>query len=246
METQTAFDLNLAIQTWRENLTNSLAFRRENLNELESHLRDSVATLQTRSLSAEEAFLIATRRIGQSRQLESEFGKLNRGTIWLERAMWMLIGLLVWPFFDRLMSGVAGSLFVLGWRSVRHSPSEVGDAWPVFFSVLIQLSAMVVAACLTWIVLRKAGAFGQWIATKLPRRSSFVLCCFLVSLAVVLLYVAVEILPAVSFRSFVRSNPTQAVAYVGNSSYFIAPLRISGFVILTLFVARKRLVPEKA
>ena len=47
MENQTAFDLNQAIQRWRENLANSPAFRSENLNELESHLRDSISTLET-------------------------------------------------------------------------------------------------------------------------------------------------------------------------------------------------------
>ena len=51
METTTSFDLNRAIQSWRENLAQSPAFRGENLNELESHLRDSVATWQARGLS---------------------------------------------------------------------------------------------------------------------------------------------------------------------------------------------------
>ncbi|HXT11196.1 MAG TPA: permease prefix domain 1-containing protein [Candidatus Angelobacter sp.] len=76
MADQTAFDLNRAIQTWRDNLANSPAFRRENLNELESHLRDSIAALQTRGLSAEEGFLIATRRLGQGREI---IEKLARG-----------------------------------------------------------------------------------------------------------------------------------------------------------------------
>src|SRR6185312_3597451 len=125
MEDQTAFDLNLAIRLLRENLAQSPALRTENLNELESHLRDSVAALQTRGLATEEAFLIATRRLGQSQQLEPEFSKLNRGNIWLGRAIWMLIGLQVWPFFDRLMSGIAGDLFALGSKIVPHSPSGV-------------------------------------------------------------------------------------------------------------------------
>src|SRR4051794_3815451 len=60
METQTSFDLNLAIQRWRENLAQSSALRNENLNELESHLRDSIAALQTAGLSGEEAFVIAS------------------------------------------------------------------------------------------------------------------------------------------------------------------------------------------
>lgn len=55
---------------------NSLASGSENLNELESHLRDSIATLQTRGLSAEEGFLIATRRLGQGQEI---IEKLARG-----------------------------------------------------------------------------------------------------------------------------------------------------------------------
>src|ERR1043165_8539789 len=58
MEATTPFDLNQAIQRWRENLGQSPAFRSENLFELESHLRDSIATLQRQGLSDEEALLV--------------------------------------------------------------------------------------------------------------------------------------------------------------------------------------------
>src|ERR1700744_3695824 len=93
MENQTAFDLNRAVQTWRENLAQSPAFERENLNELESHLRDSVTSLQTRGLSPEEAFFVATKRIGQGRVLEREFGKVNSRAVWIDRLLWILLGL---------------------------------------------------------------------------------------------------------------------------------------------------------
>src|SRR5882724_1033998 len=96
MENQTSFDLNLSIQRWRENLAQSSALRNENLNELESHLCDSIATLQTTGLSGEEAFVIASRRIGKAQQLEIEFGKVNAKSVWLDRLLWMLIGIQAW------------------------------------------------------------------------------------------------------------------------------------------------------
>jgi len=96
MENQTAFDLNLAVQRWREDLAHSSAFRNENLNELESHLRDSIAALQKSGLSNAEAFLIASQRIGSARQLEVEFGKLNGRSLWTDRLLWVLIGIQVW------------------------------------------------------------------------------------------------------------------------------------------------------
>src|SRR5262245_55051661 len=66
METTTSFNLNHAIQRWRENLCQSPAFCSENLDELEVHLRDSVMCLQSRGLSEDEAFLVAVRRLGQA------------------------------------------------------------------------------------------------------------------------------------------------------------------------------------
>src|SRR4051794_28704824 len=65
MENTTPYNLNAEIQQWREALAQSPAFNSENLNELESHLRDSVARLRASGLSEEEALLIATKRIGQ-------------------------------------------------------------------------------------------------------------------------------------------------------------------------------------
>jgi len=237
METQTAFDLNLAIQRWREDLARSTAFQNENLNELESHLRDSIDRLCTPQLSAEEAFLIATRRIGPSRQLEAEFGKLNRGNLWLGRAMWMLIGIQVWPIIDRLMSGIAGYLFVFGWRNNLH-----GVAWPIFLSALIQLPAFIVAVWLTWKVLKNSDKFGQWIATKLSGRSSFAFCCIAGSLIALLLYAGAIFIPA----GWYKLSRMATISIIDESRTFILPFRLIGFVVLTLLLARKQFVPEKA
>jgi hypothetical protein len=96
MENQTSFDLNLAIRRWREDLARSAAFRSENLNELESHLRDSIDGLRTPQLSDEEAFLIASRRIGNAPRLEQEFGKVNGAAVWFDRCLWVLVAVQLW------------------------------------------------------------------------------------------------------------------------------------------------------
>ena len=82
MENPTPFDLNHAIQRWRDGLSQSPHFRREDLAELEAHARDSVATLQAKGLTGEEAFWVATRRLGSPLGLEPEFAKINRGEVW--------------------------------------------------------------------------------------------------------------------------------------------------------------------
>lgn len=79
MEPSHPFCLNRAIERWRENLGQSSAFRSEDLAELETHLRDSIAELEGRGLSSEEAFMVASGRIGGAPALEVEFGKVNPG-----------------------------------------------------------------------------------------------------------------------------------------------------------------------
>lgn len=78
MESTASFDLNRALRHWLQQLGQSPQFETENLVELEAHIRDSVVQLETKGLSAEESFLIATRRVGDRTQLEPEFAKINR------------------------------------------------------------------------------------------------------------------------------------------------------------------------
>lgn len=145
METTTSFDLSKSIRLWRENLTQSPAFRGENIYELESHLRDSIATLQTQGLSAGEGFLIAARRLGRTETLADEFGKMNAAAVWRDRALWMLAGMLFlvigWNFslatytaiiYFSSLAGVSG--FVLGWIGFAAGFAALG-----FFGALFWL-----------------------------------------------------------------------------------------------------------
>jgi hypothetical protein len=92
METTTQFDLEQAILEWRKTLANSPAIRGADLEELESHLRDSVERLQGAGLSALEAFLVARSRLGGYESLSAEFGKVNVEQVWMDRVLWMLTG----------------------------------------------------------------------------------------------------------------------------------------------------------
>ena len=64
METPTSFNLNDALRRWHAGLRPSPNFGDENLVELEAHVRESVAVWQSKGLTEEEAFLLATRRLG--------------------------------------------------------------------------------------------------------------------------------------------------------------------------------------
>jgi hypothetical protein len=81
MENVSQFDLNIALQHWLECLGQSPQVKPADLQELESHVRDSMSQLEGKGLSSEESFLIATHRMGTPAQLEPEFAKLNRSPL---------------------------------------------------------------------------------------------------------------------------------------------------------------------
>lgn len=174
METTTSFDLNHTIQQWRESLEQSPAFRTENLDELESHLRDSMAALEARGLSVAEAFLVATRRVGASQTLESEFGKVNRQAIWLDRLFWMLIGYQVWVVVSGAIRIVTLNAVNLGLIGAGYDFKSHGYVIPGAFAALMHLAGFVASLALCWWLLRRKGQrFGRGLGRWLDRKTTW-------------------------------------------------------------------------
>src|ERR1039458_6935167 len=92
MENQTCFDLNAAIENWRNELAAQPNLASDDRRELETHLRDAIAGFQQRGLNDEESFWLARRRIGQAQQLVPEFVKANTTKIqWQTRLLVALV-----------------------------------------------------------------------------------------------------------------------------------------------------------
>ncbi|HKI69525.1 MAG TPA: permease prefix domain 1-containing protein, partial [Verrucomicrobiae bacterium] len=94
MEKLSRFDLNVAIENWRQELAAQLDLSPEVRRELETHLRDTIAELQKHGLNDEESFWLARRRVGQPRQLCEEFVKADPVKVWRERILWIAVGIL--------------------------------------------------------------------------------------------------------------------------------------------------------
>jgi|GEM_PF-2695704 len=160
MEDKTRFDLNTAVEHWLETLRRSPEIRAENLAELESHLRDSVAEWQRRGLGEEEAFVLAGHRLGGSMALRQEFAKINQSRVWLHRGLWMLVGIQAWALLGTLSHlGAAavtvGGLASLGFkfREPNLYLSALGPASGLTLTYLAFLAACVTGAW--WLVRRK-------------------------------------------------------------------------------------------
>jgi hypothetical protein len=242
MENPTAFDLNGAIRQWREKLAEAPAFRHENLNELESHLRDSIAVLQTRSLSGEEAFWVATRRVGPGSELEAEFGKVNGSAIWLDRFLWMLIGYQAWAFISGFIGAISRNSLLLGLNGAGYDFKAHGNVIPATLFTLVQLAGLAGSLAICWWLFRRKGQqIGRWFGRRLHYRGTlvlmFIVFCLLsvvpglingVTTALMTRKVSWETIPKVYFSLSVSSTITLFISTIV-------------FVALTLFLARKRL-----
>jgi hypothetical protein len=113
METQTRFDLNAAIQNWRQELAAQPDLTPDARRELETHLRDTVAELQRRRLNDEESFWLARRRIGQPHEVAEEFVKAEPAKTIGKYLFWAALAI----FLNEFLGSIRGALRVVSRES---------------------------------------------------------------------------------------------------------------------------------
>jgi hypothetical protein len=233
MNASSEFDLNAAIQRWRENLSQSPQFRAENLDELEAHLRDSISTMQGQRLTDEEVFLVATRRLGGVHALEPEFAKINAREVWLNRALWMLIGIqLVWII--RTVCGLTELAVTLGLRSAGFPFRSTGFGFHAVLLIIVQLMTVAgIVAALYWLVGRKP-RYLSWLAQA--RGVGIVLV-----VSVMMVAAGSRIIP-VAFMKGLSPQEMGAVGYAMMLSGIVLSIaQTIALPVFTVVLARKRL-----
>ena len=76
------FDLEAQVRTWKAHLYRTGSVGYADIDELESHLRDSIDDLTARGIPLEEAFLLAVRRMGDVALIHEEFAKISTEDVW--------------------------------------------------------------------------------------------------------------------------------------------------------------------
>jgi hypothetical protein len=74
--------LESEIAEWRAFVEQGPAVDGRDVEELEAHLRDQIADLAATGLDADEAFLVAVKRMGRVDELSREFAREHRGRLW--------------------------------------------------------------------------------------------------------------------------------------------------------------------
>jgi hypothetical protein len=251
MENSPAFDLNNAINRWRDGLNQSPHFREENLAELEAHLRDSVAELQSRGLTNEEAFLLGARRLGHPTGLGLEFGKINRGQVWLHRLLWMLVGIQVWSLLTTISriaadSAVVGAMIGFRYHFPGTYPHSAGSLFATALFGLANLLALTGFVATCWWLVQRMESTAQSVAFKALRRP------ILLGLVVSVLSLLIGFSQFWALRGPLISQgySPQAIGYILNArnlaGWVIMPLETLAFVVLTIVLLRRRLCLRSA
>jgi len=77
------FDLEQAIADWRRRMNAAGITGSDDLDELECHLRETIAPETRNGADLRKAFEIATAKIGRAEALKTEFRKSKRQTEWM-------------------------------------------------------------------------------------------------------------------------------------------------------------------
>lgn len=101
------FDLEEQLQLWKRSFTSTQAMRTADIEELEHHVRDSMATLAALGLNPEEAFILATHRVGAPVRVAREFAKVNGSRLWYQQVGWMTAGALGYAICGLVISALA-------------------------------------------------------------------------------------------------------------------------------------------
>lgn len=135
------FELENAIQEWKNQLLQRQTMNLEDIDELEGHLREEVDHLILTGLSEEEAFLVACHRIGDNSRVAREYAKVNTREIWQNRVFWMLFGLFLFLFISSATTFLSGATKVL-FASLDMNPTMSGIVSSLL-CIIIPVSALI-------------------------------------------------------------------------------------------------------
>ncbi len=113
------------IAEWRAYVANAPAVNGNDVDELEDHLRHQIAELSAAGLTADEAFLVAVKRMGELNAVSREFAREHSGRLWKQ-----LLGTdedaspVAEGWFEALVFAVAAAVAIQGARLAAGFPDE--------------------------------------------------------------------------------------------------------------------------
>jgi hypothetical protein len=166
--------LESQIAEWRAYVAKAPAVNGRDVDELEAHLQDQIAELDAAGLSADEAFLVAVKRMGDLDTLSREFAREHRGRLWKQ----LVLGgddeaaRASSRWFEALVFALAAGIAIQVARLAAQFPDEE-PRW-----LLRNISLLVLPFLAGYFVRRRQLATRQWVLMAAP----FVLVALVVNL----------------------------------------------------------------
>ncbi|MEM6460092.1 MAG: hypothetical protein AAF710_11955 [Planctomycetota bacterium] len=115
-------DVDAAVGTWKQQLLETESIGLRQADELEDHLRQEIAQLETQGLRGVEAFTVARLRVGDGEALAERYYATNPARVWCRRLLWMVLGFLgihCWDILVLRTTGAFGSNLMAAMGAAR-------------------------------------------------------------------------------------------------------------------------------
>jgi len=204
------FDLNEKISMWRSNLAQSQALGGSDIDELESHLREEIENLIVLKLSEEEAFLVATYRLGDTARLSDEYAKISRGKRFRQNVSWMITGILTYLLATHFATAISKDCVLLAANSGITGHRSLGFIG--FGSqILILMTTFFLCYFICTLIIQRPGFKKQIKQLTTRMRLLMVLLVFLIMIVV---YRAAFHIPVPGFRPMnIQQHVVAALTY---------------------------------
>lgn len=113
MQQDTIFYLEDKITEWYTGLKSSPELTNEDAEELKLHLSDSISNLVESGLDEEEAFLIATKRMGYLADCEKDYSDANFSVKQLYKTLIVFTGVILYFLLDNLIGATSKLLIIV-------------------------------------------------------------------------------------------------------------------------------------
>jgi hypothetical protein len=231
------------IAEWRAYVAKAPGVNGRDVDELDVHLRDQIAELSAAGLTADEAFLVAVKRMGDLDSLSREFAREHSGRLWKQLVLsneddparpssgWL----------EALAFALAAAVAIQVARLAAHFPDEEGE-W-----LLLNIGLLVLPFLAGYFAHRRQLDPRRWVLAAAP----FVLLALVVNLypfressateVIVALYLPIALWFAVAYpymSGTLRSHERRMdfVRFTGEWVIYYALIALGGGVLLILTV----------
>jgi hypothetical protein len=231
----TMFNVDENIRQWRRELNNAEVCHSSDLEELELHLRDEMSHLGDKGLSDEEAFMVASRRLGNKEHLTSEFAKVNTHTLFARRLLWVCVGVLASMLIPRISATFTNAV-ALGALQIGMTQSGLYVLIPSLQTITLMIGVLAIVY-----FIKQFSDYATSPTWRIPFKNklSFFMVLALVDIGILLMPLVLAIVAARYFSVQDFGRIAMAKMYVNAFSPIVISLLIIGLAVKLAPLKRK-------